>query len=143
MLLGRVGRCCSDSVLLQRIIPLLLTTVDDPAAAVRVTALRCMSALVSLVAQCEPVELQYFPQYIFPVVSRFCKDSELVVRLTFAEVVGTLACTAKRFLDLSHNNIIPSMSEIENRNTNNADVSFKFHISSLIDNLPCLLVKFQ
>ena len=101
MMLGRLGRLCSDAVILQRIVPMLLVAMEDASASVRVTAIRAATKLLSLVTSFEPIEMNYFPQYVFPAMNRLCKDSDLLVRMTFAECMGSIANSAKRFLDIS------------------------------------------
>lgn len=50
----------------------------------------------------EPIEVSFFPQYAFHTLSRVAKDSELVVKMAFAECLGVLANTAKKFLVRGH-----------------------------------------
>lgn len=101
-LLGRLGRKCTDSVILQRILPILLYGVEDPNAAVRAMALRVLRSLVSLVNTFAPQEAQLFPLYVFPLVGRLARDPEPTVRVAFAESLGRIAEAAKRFLDKAH-----------------------------------------
>jgi hypothetical protein len=63
---------------------------------------RVLRALLVLVRSISAAEGNIFPLYIFPSLSRISKDPELTVRVAFAESVGCIAETAKRFLDISH-----------------------------------------
>ncbi len=99
MLLGRIGRLCADSVILQRIVPFLLVALEDSYSLIKITSLRIISALTSIVEEFDPIEVNFFPQYIFPNLGRIARDNELIVRIAFAECMGTLALTAKHFLD--------------------------------------------
>lgn len=102
LMLGRIGRMSTDAVILQRIIPLLLVAVEDVSAIVRVSALRAITALLTLVEKLDPIEVNYFPQYVFPCLARVSKDTELVVRMAFADCLGKLAVTSRKFLDIGH-----------------------------------------
>lgn len=99
MLLTRLGRLCSDAVILQRIVPFLLLGLEDSFASVRVTSLRSLVCLLSLVNEFDDLEVNYFPQYIFPSLSKLVKDTDLIVRMTFAQTLGTIAIVSKKFLD--------------------------------------------
>jgi hypothetical protein len=102
MMLGRIGRLCVDSIILQRIIPLLIVALEDHYSLIKVTALKILTALITLVEEFEPIESNYFPLYIFPILSKISRDNELLMRLTFCECIGRLALTAKSFLDRGH-----------------------------------------
>ncbi|KAJ1426931.1 hypothetical protein B484DRAFT_450462 [Ochromonadaceae sp. CCMP2298] len=102
MLLVRVGRHCSDAVLLQRIVPLLIAGLEDQTASVRAMSVRSLRHLLVIVRQFSSLEANIFPLYIFPALTRMAKDPEPVVRIAFAESIGSFAETAKRFLDSAH-----------------------------------------
>lgn len=102
ILLLRMGRFCSDGTILQRIVPLLLLGLEDPIAHVRAASVRVLRSLLALVVAPSLLESNIFPLYIFPSLSRVAKDSELVVRVAFAECIGVFAETAKHFLDTAH-----------------------------------------
>jgi hypothetical protein len=102
MLLVRMGSYCSDSVILQRAVPILIVALEDQSAPVRATAVRGLRTLISLVRQFSSAESNIFPLYIFPILTRVSKDPEYTVRIAFAESLGTIAETAKRFLDIAH-----------------------------------------
>jgi len=103
MILVRCGRFCQDTVLLQRVVPLLLVAMEDTWAPVRAMAVRSLRAvLVQVQTVSHNLESNIFPLYLFPPLTRIAKDVEPAVRIAFAESIGSFAETAKRFLDLTH-----------------------------------------
>lgn len=103
MMLVRMGQLCVDSVILQRIVPLLLHALEDINGVVRAMGLRSLRSLLSVVRTCSSTELNLFPMYIFPALSRVVRnDHEIIVRVAFAESIGSFAESAKRFLDIGH-----------------------------------------
>lgn len=102
MLLVRMGLKCSDDIILQHIVPILVKALDDSVAYVRATAIRAIRALVMVIRKFSSFESEIFPQYIFPAISRLAKDAEIIVRIAFAESIVRIAEAAKRFLDTSH-----------------------------------------
>jgi serine/threonine protein kinase len=121
LLLGRLGVLAPDAVILQRIVPVLLIATEDAAPTVRVLALRALTGLTALVRHIEPIEVGFFPQYVFHALSRLSKDQELLVKLAFAQCLGSIACTAKRFLVLGHrlhaDKILRELNNNSNSNT--------------------------
>lgn len=104
MLLARMGLQCSDEVILHRIVPVLLLGVEDNTnPCVRALAVRSLRAVLQAVRCVNAVEANIFPQYIFPALSaKAARDTEFVVRIAFAESIGRLAETARRFLEQAH-----------------------------------------
>lgn len=59
-----------------------------------------LRAVLSAVRNVTGIELNIFELVVFPALnSKVVRDGEAVVRIAFAESVGRLAETAKRFLD--------------------------------------------
>ena len=52
--------------------------------------------------QVSALETDVFPQYVFPALNSIARDPETVVRVAFAECLGTIAETARLFLDRAH-----------------------------------------
>lgn len=98
LLLVRFGRCCDDDVILQRVLPFIMTFLEDPIASIRATAVRTVKALLGIVHSFTSLESNLFQFYIFPALNRIAKDSDAIVRIAFAESIGSFAETAKRFL---------------------------------------------
>ena len=98
LLLVRLGRCCEDSIILQRVVPYVVLLLKDNNSSVRATAVRTLRALLSVVETFNSVETNLFSLYIFPSLKGIAKDSESVVRIAFAESIASFAESAKRFL---------------------------------------------
>ena len=102
LLLGRIGLRCADAVILQHIVPLLVLGLEDPSAAVRACSVRVLRAVLAVVRSCSSVEQNLFPMFLSPALTRLSKDPDGMVRVALAEALGSLAETAKRFLDIAH-----------------------------------------
>jgi hypothetical protein len=90
MLLVRFGVHCSDDVILNRIIPLFVLAVGDVTPYVRATAVRCLRSVSCAVRQVNSIQANIFPSYIIPALGRHvARDTEAVVRIAFAESLGT------------------------------------------------------
>lgn len=114
LLLIRLGAHCADDVILHRIVPTLLHAAEDLMAQVRATAIRCLRSILTVVQKVNAVESNIFPQYLFPALNGIIvKESELLVRVAFAESIGRFAETAKRFLDQAHLAVMKSRSKGE------------------------------
>lgn len=102
ILLVRLGIRCSDDIIVQRIIPICIHALEDTNSHVRATAIRCLRALLINIRLISSFESNIFTNYIFPSFSKLAKDSEVIVRVAFAESIGVIAEVSKRFLDRSH-----------------------------------------
>ncbi|CAM9918451.1 unnamed protein product, partial [Phaeothamnion confervicola] len=102
LLLARFGHHCDDEARLQRLVPYVVSMLDDPVAAVRATATRCLRALLEAVTVFPPSDADVFPLYVFPALQRLPTDPEDVVRTAFAESLAALAEASRRFLDSMH-----------------------------------------
>ena len=103
ILLVRLGLCShDDEVLLRRVLPCLLLAVTDPSSAVRALSVRALTAVLSNVTAITSFEGDIFPQYLFAPLSMLARDGETPVRIAFAECLGSLAETARRFLEKAH-----------------------------------------
>jgi len=103
LLLTRVGPLCDDEVILQRIVPILTVCLDDEHNAhIRAIALRAMTKLLCYVRTLQSNEADIFPLCLLPSLKRLVRDPDVAVRVAFAECLGRLAETSKRFLELAH-----------------------------------------
>jgi hypothetical protein len=103
ILLIRMGLQCTDEVILHRIVPVLILAVEDPFPPVRAMAVRALRSVLQAVGAVNAVEANIFSQYVFPALSlKVARDNEFIVRIAFAESIGRLAETAKRFLEQTH-----------------------------------------
>lgn len=92
-----------DETGLQRIIPFLMVTLDDINPLVRAQSIRVLTSILSQVQKFSPSDAKLFPCYILKGLIPLTMPEEVaVVRVAFAECLGTLATTSKRFLDVSH-----------------------------------------
>ncbi|PSR78508.1 hypothetical protein BD289DRAFT_485992 [Coniella lustricola] len=95
----------TDEAKLDRVLPYLITLLNDKADIVVITAIRTITQLLALVNTVNPVNAHVFLEYILP---RFAfvlygtnsKPSPLV-RATYASCIGNLATTAKKFLQMA------------------------------------------
>jgi phosphoinositide-3-kinase regulatory subunit 4 len=101
-IINRVGLRCSDETRLQRIVPVLVSLLQDQDPLVRVSAIQCLGATVAVIERFSPSDSKVFPQYIFKRVGHLISDPSLIVRIAFAQSIATFAETALRFLDISH-----------------------------------------
>jgi hypothetical protein len=69
---------------------------------VRALSVRALTAVLSAVGSISPFESDVFPQYLFAPLSVIARDGETPVRIAFAECLGELAETARRFLEKAH-----------------------------------------
>ncbi|KAI9705497.1 MAG: Serine/threonine-protein kinase [Candelina mexicana] len=94
----------TDEAKLDRILPYVMTLLNDRADIVRVAAIRTVTQLMALVSVVSPVNAYIFPEYILPRLQSFIKGSGArsspVVRSAYAACLGSLADTSSRFLDM-------------------------------------------
>ncbi|KAI9660226.1 MAG: Serine/threonine-protein kinase [Alyxoria varia] len=97
----------SDEVKLDRVLPFVMSLIDDQSETVKVTAMRTLTQLVAMVSSTSPVNAYIFPEYIIPKLSdvfppgRRSKPTNLF-RIAYAQCMAPLAETASRFLDSIH-----------------------------------------
>jgi phosphoinositide-3-kinase, regulatory subunit 4 len=94
----------TDEAKLDRVLPYLVTLLNDKADIVKVAAIRSITQLMSLVTVISPINAPVFPEYILPRMHYFLAGSganpSALVRATYAACLGSLATTASRFLDM-------------------------------------------
>jgi phosphoinositide-3-kinase regulatory subunit 4 len=94
----------TDEAKLDRVLPYLVSLLNDKADIVKVTAIRTLTQLMALVTVVSPVNAHVFPEYILPRMQSFLPGSSSnpapLVRATYAACLGSLARTASRFLDM-------------------------------------------
>lgn len=94
----------TDEAKLDRVLPYLMTLMADRADIVVITAIRTITQLLALVNAVNPVNAHVFMEYILPRMSITLYSSSQpspLVRATYASCIGSLATTAKRFLQMS------------------------------------------
>ncbi|KAK5167239.1 hypothetical protein LTR04_000161 [Oleoguttula sp. CCFEE 6159] len=94
----------TDEAKLDRVLPYVMTLLQDPTEIVRVTALRTLTQLLALVSVVSPINAYVFPEYILPKLQVFVPGSKEnpspLSRMTYASCLASLASTASRFLDM-------------------------------------------
>ncbi|KAE8447702.1 hypothetical protein EG329_010509 [Mollisiaceae sp. DMI_Dod_QoI] len=94
----------TDEAKLDRVLPYLVSLLNDKADIVKVAAVRTLTQLMSLVTVVSPVNAHVFPEYILPRMQVFLPGSPSepgpLVRATYAACLGSLATSASRFLDM-------------------------------------------
>ncbi|KAI1210902.1 ARM repeat-containing protein [Annulohypoxylon truncatum] len=104
----------SDEAKLDRVLPYLMTLLNDDVDLVAIAALRSVTQLLALVSVVTPVNAHVFPEYIMPRMQVFLsgasrqpimgkerREPSALVRATYASCLGSLATTASKFLELT------------------------------------------
>lgn len=104
----------TDEAKLDRVLPYLITLLNDDVDLVAIAALRSLTQLLALVTVVTPVNAHVFPEYIMPRMQVFLsgasrqpimgkerREPNPLVRATYASCLGSLATTASRFLELT------------------------------------------
>ncbi|KAK9768736.1 Serine/threonine-protein kinase, variant 2 [Basidiobolus ranarum] len=91
----------SEEMKLDRVLPYIVSLLEDDISLVRGIAIRSLTKLLSTVETITPINSKIFTEYVFPHLSKFVDDEELFVRATYAACISSLAETALRFLELS------------------------------------------
>lgn len=94
----------TDEAKLDRVLPYVVTLLSDKSNVVKVAAIRTLTQLMALVSVVSPVNAHVFPEYILPRMAAFLpgptSQPPELVRAMYAACLGSLASTAKRFLDM-------------------------------------------
>jgi phosphoinositide-3-kinase regulatory subunit 4 len=94
----------TDEAKLDRVLPYVVSLLNDKADIVKVAAIRTVTQLMALVTVVSPVNAHVFPEYILPRMQNFLEGSPTkpgpLVRATYAACLGSLASSASRFLDM-------------------------------------------
>lgn len=95
----------TDEAKLDRVLPYLMSLLNDKSDMVVISAVRTITQLVALVKVVTPVNAHVFLEYIIPrmqvaLIGTQNPPSPLV-RATYASCLGSLASTAARFLEMS------------------------------------------
>ncbi|KXH32257.1 hypothetical protein CNYM01_06795 [Colletotrichum nymphaeae SA-01] len=95
----------TDEAKLDRVLPYLMTLLNDKSELVVIAALRSISQLLHLVRVVSPVNSHIFVEYILPRLQSALiapsKPASPLVRATYASCIGSLATTAARYLELA------------------------------------------
>lgn len=104
----------TDEAKLDRVLPYLMTLLNDDVDVVAIAALRSVTQLLAMVSAVTPVNAHVFPEYIMPrmqvflagasrqlVMGKERREPTSLVRATYASCLGSLASTASRFLEMA------------------------------------------
>ncbi|RUS22693.1 hypothetical protein BC937DRAFT_87736 [Endogone sp. FLAS-F59071] len=96
-----IGEHLTDDIKLDRLVPYLVTLLQDDVALVRASTVRTLTQLLCMVESISPINARIFPEYILPGVRQFATDKEILVRGMYATCIAQLAGTALRFLEMT------------------------------------------
>ncbi|ORY82386.1 Other/VPS15 protein kinase [Leucosporidium creatinivorum] len=96
-----LNRYLTDETKLDRLVPYLVTILQDEMAYVRSAAVKALTQTLLLITTLTPSNASLFPEYIFPNTRPFSTDPELLPRTTYAQCIASLATQAKRFLEMT------------------------------------------
>lgn len=102
LMLLRMAALSNSEVVLQRIVPFMLLSLEDPVPSVRAIAVRALCSTLSYVDEFLPHERLIFIRSVFPALNVVSRDNEIVVRVSFVECLGRFAELSKYFLDKAH-----------------------------------------
>ncbi|KAH0569235.1 hypothetical protein GP486_000052 [Trichoglossum hirsutum] len=90
----------TDEAKLDRVLPYVMTLLNDKAEVVQVAAIRTLTQLMSIVTVVSPVNAYVFPEYILPRLEHLVSSPSPFVRATYASCLASLASTSSHFLDM-------------------------------------------
>ena len=90
----------SSDIILDRILPFVITLLADRFPTVRIAAFHCITDCVQAVQQVPLADANIFPEYILPNLLPLCNDRNDLVRAAFASRIAEIAQESVRFLDL-------------------------------------------
>ncbi|KAI8905706.1 hypothetical protein DFJ77DRAFT_435262 [Powellomyces hirtus] len=100
-LLLALGIHLSDEVRLDRLVPYVMSLLDDTNSVVRANAVKTLTQLLSMVESITAPDGNIFPEYILPGLRRFTTDPDAFVRATYAQCIASIAESALTVLELS------------------------------------------
>ena len=93
-----------DEAKLDRVLPYLVTLLNDKSDSVKVAALRSLTQLLAIVKIISPVNASIFQDYIFPRLRGFVLSPDsrpsALVRATYASCLASLAQSSSHFSDI-------------------------------------------
>lgn len=98
-ILEKISENTTSEAILDRILPYVLHLTQDSISRVRVHALDSLTHCLGLVKNLGRSNANVFPDYILPEITPLATDSSVMVRVTFAKNIATLAETAVSFLE--------------------------------------------
>lgn len=90
----------NDEAKLDRVLPYMLSLLEDQSEYVQAAAIRNMTQLLELVKVITPMNGGLFEYIIFPRLEHISKSESVLFRATYASCLPSLAQTASRFLEM-------------------------------------------
>lgn len=118
-LLLEFGRYVGDEVRLCRIVPYATTMLVDDDPVVRATAVHTLTETLLQVTSFAASDAHIFPEYILPALSRIPSDRHEFVQIAYAQSVGSLAQSTRRFLDIKCYKQLSELQSGPERDTGN------------------------
>ncbi|KAJ3162439.1 Serine/threonine-protein kinase [Geranomyces michiganensis] len=91
----------SDDVRLDRIVPYIMSLVDDANSAVRSNAVKTVTQVLGMVESITAANGNIFPEYILPGLAGCATDADAFVRATYAQCIASIAESALMVLELA------------------------------------------
>ena len=110
-ILSSLAHNVADEIVLDRIIPYIMTKLKDHFPSVRIAAFQALTSCVRVIKRIPLSDANIFPEYILPNLFPLCHDRNERVRATFASGIAEIAQQSVRFLDML---MISSQKEYEN-----------------------------
>ena len=109
-ILSSLAHNVADEIILDRIIPYIMTKLKDHFPSVRIAAFQAITSCVQVIKRIPLSDANIFPDYILPNLIPLCHDRNDRVRATFASGIAEIAQQSVRFLDML---MISSQKEYE------------------------------
>ncbi|XP_061162546.1 phosphoinositide 3-kinase regulatory subunit 4-like [Saccostrea echinata] len=100
-LLLDTSKLVTTDIILDRIIPYMLSFVNDQFPQVRAEVIRVVTQCLVDVDSIPRSDANVFPEYIFPNITHLTQDPVVMVRAAYAENIAKLAETALRVLEMT------------------------------------------
>lgn len=101
MLLHMSSKWLTDEAKLDRVLPYMVSMLDDESAMVRKAAIRSIVQLLSLVDTITPSNVSTFSEYVLPNLRVLTKDASSLVRATYASCLAELMKVGTRYLQMT------------------------------------------
>lgn len=99
-ILSNLAQYLADELILDRIVPYVITKLRDHFPSVRIAAFKALTSCVRAVKRIPISDANIFPEYILVNLIPLCHDRNDLVRATFASGIAEIAQESVRFLDM-------------------------------------------
>lgn len=101
LILHLSARWISDEAKLDRVLPYLISMIDDESVLVRAGAVRCTVQLLALVETITPSNASTFLDYVMPNLRPVTRDSSSLVRATYATCLVDLTKIGTKYMQMT------------------------------------------